>query len=230
MNPLIQEKLLDLLINIISIVLGGGVVVMIIELRRHRRESRAWAREDNMVEIDVPRADVMVRKWQVSEKMTPEEKVVIYENQLEGTVKHLVAVAHFVIRNTTAAEIIVTSYDANLLQIPPGDDRKCFYEWETFDLISVEDMGAIKLRPYAAIARVALIESHFDQERKLNTVPSTLVVEAWTSSGAIIHGSATLSVVPRLADIEFYRGRLHTTKYVDKIRPEPEPEEGEIPF
>ena len=32
MDPILQEKLLDLLINFISIVLGGGLITIIIEL------------------------------------------------------------------------------------------------------------------------------------------------------------------------------------------------------
>jgi len=226
MNPVIQEKLLDLLINIVSIILGGGIILMIIELRRHQREKRVWAREDQMLEIDIPRADVRVRQWQISDDMSAEEKLVIYENQLEGTVKQLLTVAHFVIRNTTGAEIVVTSYDANLLQIPPANDDKRFYELETVDLISVEDVGAIKLRPYAAIARIVIVVSDFDEGRRLDTVPSTLVVEAKTSSGATIHGKATLSVVPRFPDIKVHDGRYHPKQYVDKIGV---PEE-EIPF
>jgi len=222
MNPLIQEKLLDLLINIVSIILGGGIILLIIEWRRHKRERTVWAREDQLLEIDIPRADVSVAKWQIYDNMSSDDKVVIYENQLEGTVKQLLTVAHFVIRNTTGAEIIVTSYDVNPLQIPPGKESKRFYDLETVDLISVEDMGAIKLRPYATIARIAVVVSEFGKDRRLEAVPSTLVVEAKTSSGATIHGKATLSVVPRLPDIEQYDGLHHPKRYVDKIRPEEE--------
>ncbi len=218
MNPLIEEKLLDLLINVISIILGGGIIVMIIELRRHRRERRVWAREDQLIEIDIPRADLRVRKWQVTEKLSAEEKLVIYENQLEGTVKELLVTAHFVIRNTTAAEILVTSYDAKMLRIPPGHVSKRFYDLETADLVAVEDIGAIKLQPHAAIARIVILASRFGQDRKLETVPSTVLVEATTSSGASIHGQATLGVVSRIHGVEYYQKRYHPTKYVDKIR------------
>ena len=212
MDPFIQEKLLDLLVNIVSIILGGGIILLIIELSRHRRERRVGAREDHLLEIDIPRADLRVIKWQITDKMSDGDKVVIYEHQLEGTVRQLLIAAHFVIRNTTGAEIIVTSYDTNVLQIPPGHIRKSFYDLETFDLISVEDIGTIKLQPYAAIARMVILEDDFDEERKLDTAPSTLVVEAKTSSGATIHGKATLSIVPRLPpDLEL---GPHEKKYL----------------
>ena len=202
MDPFIQEKLLDLLVNIVSIILGGGIILLIIELSRHRRERRVWAREDHLLEIDIPRADLRVTKWQIIDRMSVVDKLEIYEHKLEGTIKQLLIAAHFVIRNTTSAEIIVTSYDINVLHIPPGHDKKGFYDLETFDLISVEDIGTIKLQPYAAIARMVILEGEFNSERRLDTAPSTLVVEAKTSSGATIHGKATLTIVPRLPDIE----------------------------
>ena len=160
--------------------------------------------------------------------MSAEEKLQIYENQLEGTVKQLVAVAQFVIRNTTGAEVVITSYDARLLQVPPGRDNKNFYDLETADLISVQDVGAIKLQPYGAIARTVVIYSRFGEGRRLEEVPSTFVVEARTSSGATIQGRATLSIVLRLPDIVFHKGTYHLKQYVEKIKVEEE--EDEIPF
>lgn len=237
MDPFIQEKLLDLLVNIVSIILGGGIILLIIELSRHRREKRVWAREDQLLEIDIPRADLRVIKWQITAEMRDADKVVIYEHKLEGTVRQLLIAANFVIRNTTGAEIIVTSYDANVLQIPPGHDRKGFYDLETFDLISVEEIGTIKLQPFAAIARMVILEADFSSERRLDTAPSTLVVEAKTSSGATIHGKAALTIVPRLPDIDlgmheenYYHH--YPKQYLKKLEEEPEEEEGEeeLPF
>lgn len=228
MDPLIQDKLLDLLVNVVSIILGGGIVVAIIEWRRHQREKRIWAREDQLLEIDIPRADIRVTKWQIGAKTPPAIKLRIYENQLQDTVRELVAIAHFVIRNTTGAEIIVTSYTAKILNIPPGPDDNRFYDMETADLISVQDICPVKLQPYATIPRIVILVNSFDENRKLERVPSTLVVEATTSSGKTMRGTATLSVVPHLPDVEFYDGAYHPKRYVDKIRP-PEVEE-EIPF
>jgi hypothetical protein len=226
MDPILQDKLLDLIVNISSIILGGGIILVIIEWSRHQREKRVWAREDQLMEIDVPRADMRVSNWQIAEDMSAEDKLFIYENQLEGTVKQLLIVSHFVIRNTTGAEIIVTNYDANILYISPGEDIKRFYDLETADLISVEDIGPIKLRPHGAIARILVIDSNFDKDRRLDTIPPTLVIEARTSSGATIHGTATLSVVTRIPDIDVYRKQVHPKKYIEKLKEE----EGTIPF
>ena len=236
MDPIIQEKLFDLLINIVSIILGGGIILMIIEWRRHQREKRLWAREDQLLEIDIPRADLRVTKWQITDKTPDDIQLRIYQNHLQDTVKELLAVAHFVIRNTTGAEIIVTSYTAKILNIPPGPDDKRFYDLETADLISVEDICPVKLQPYTTIPRIVILASNFDEGRRLERVPSTLVVEATTSSGATIRGTAAFSIVPQhLPDVEFYDYLYHPKRYLDKIRPpklpEEPPEEGEeIPF
>jgi len=225
MNPLIQEKLLDLLVNVIAIILGGGLIMLVIEWRRHQRERLAWQREDEMIQIDIPRSDMLVSKWQIGEKTSDKDKLVIYENKLEDTVKQLAIIAEFVIRNTTGAEIIITEYDAEILQVPSGDDSKQFYDLETFDLISVDDIGAIRLRPYTTVPRILVLVSHFGKDRKLDTVPTTVVISAKTSSGKIIQGKSTLRVMPRISDLEVYQGTIHPKKYVDKIR---EPEN--IPF
>jgi hypothetical protein len=227
-----DRVLLDLLINIVSIILGGGIILMIIEWRRHQREKRLWAREDQLLEIDIPRADLRVRKWQITDKTPDDIQLRIYQNKLEDTVMELLAVAHFVIRNTTGAEIIVTSYTAKILNIARVSEYKGFYDLETADSISVEDICPVKLRPYTTIPRIVILWSNFDEHRKLERVPSTLVVEATTSSGATIRGTAALSVVPHLPDVEFYEYSYHPKRYIDKIRPlEEPPEEGEeIPF
>ena len=135
MSPLIQGKLLDLLVNFVAIILGGGLITLVIELRRHQRERLNWQREDEMVQIDIPRSDLRCLTWIITDKTSDKDKLVIYENILEGTIRKIFVVAEFVIRNTTAAEIIITHYDADVLQIPSGNDTKHFYDLETHDLI-----------------------------------------------------------------------------------------------
>ena len=220
MDPVLQEKLLDLLVNFVSIILGGGIILLIIEWRRHQREKHLWEREDQLLEIDIPRADVLVQTWQITDSMSDKEKVTIYKNKLEGTISELLVVAHFVIRNTTSMEIIVTSYVANLLHIPPPSGRgplehsKRFYELETADLISKDHIGAIKLRPYSTIAREVILQNSFHEERRLDTVPSTLVIRAETSSGVTVQGVTSLNLVPFILDIEKYAFVHHPKKYL----------------
>jgi len=226
MSPLIQGKLLDLLVNFVAIILGGGLITLVIELRRHQRERLNWQREDEMVQIDIPRSDLRCLTWIITDKTSDKDKLVIYENILEGTIRKIFVVAEFVIRNTTAAEIIITHYDADVLQIPSGNDTKHFYDLETHDLISVDDIGAVRLRPYSTIPRVLVLVCEFDKDRKLESLPTTLVISAKTSSGKILQGKATLNLVNRIPDLEYFRDEYHLKKYADKVRTP----EDELPF
>lgn len=114
------------------------------------------------------------------------------------------------------------------MQIPSGNDDKRFYDLETFDLISVDDIGAVRLRPYATIPRVLVLICNFGKDRKLEAIPTTLVISAKTSSGKIIQGKVTLNLVTKINDLEYFRDNFHPKKYADKVRT-PE-EEDDIPF
>jgi len=217
MPPIMEDKLLDLLVNVIAILLGGGIITAIIEWRRHTREKITWDREDKMLEIDIPRADIIVRQWKIDEEMSADEKLEIYENKLENKIRQIVLQANFVIRNTTAAEIVITTYDANILQIPPGTNKTRFYDLETGDLISIEGTDAIKLRPYASIARIIVQVCNFGKDRVLDQTPTTLSVETQISNGATIRSTTNLKIVPRMPDLGVYEGSLQPTKYIAKF-------------
>jgi hypothetical protein len=231
MPPIIQDKLLDLIVNFIAIVLAGGLITVFIEWQRHQREKKNWKMEDELIQIDIPRSEMIVRKWQIEENTTDENKLMIYENKLQDTVKQLTVISEFVIRNTTAKEIIITKYDVELLQIPSGGyDFKRFYDLETFDHISVDEIGAVRLKPYTTIPRFIIYVCNFGKNRVLDTIPTTLVISAKTSSGKIIQSTTTsLRIIPKLPDdLEIYENAVQPKRYVDKIRP-PSGED-DIPF
>ncbi len=73
MDPVLVGKLIEygaqFLIQFLSIVAGGGLIILVIELRRHKREQQEWERQDRLLEIDIPRADIMVSKWVTSDKI-----------------------------------------------------------------------------------------------------------------------------------------------------------------
>lgn len=229
MDPVARDKLLDLIINVISIILGGGLVMLFIEWRRHQRESLNWKREDQRLEVHIPRADMMIRKWQLESNLPDRIKLNIYENKLEGTFRNLMLIADFVIQNTTQAEIVVVKYDFAILLIPPGDDVKRFYDLETGDLMSLEDTGPTKLRPLSALTRQIIFEGRFSKDRRLETLPTTFVVTAETSDGSIVQGRATIKIVSLIPDMKRVGEDLHPKKYADKLVVEPK-DETEIPF
>jgi hypothetical protein len=223
---------LPLLANIIGIILGGGLIALVIEWRRHQRELKQWELQDRQLQIDIPKAEMAASMWTLTDRTDKDRKILIYENRLENTVSDLLVVAEFVIRNTTSAEIIVTGYDVKVLNIPSGKDEKRFYELDTLDLISKEAIGAVKLRPLTTLSNFVIIESEFGANRRLENVPTTLAVEATTSSGNTIQGVATLNVVKHgVGDLEYSPdGVLHPRRYAEKLKPPAPQEEDDIPF
>lgn len=63
--------------------------MLLIEWRRHQRERNLWAREDAMIQIDIPRAEMYTTIWQLDDDMPDKQKLQIYENELEGTINPL---------------------------------------------------------------------------------------------------------------------------------------------
>jgi hypothetical protein len=227
MDPVLQDKLLNLVVNFVSFLLAGGVLTLFIEWRRHKRESQVWAREDKFLEIDIPRAEMRGTKWVVDPKMSADKKLTIYENKLEGLWRYVVIAGTFVIRNTTNTEIVVVDYDADALNLPV--DEKRFYDLETMDLLDVKAVGPLKLRPLAAITRLVVMEAVIDQNHRLETLPTTISIRAVTSSGTTIQQTATLNLVPAFPDVEQYGSSYHPKGYITKLRAM-EADETEIPF
>ncbi len=228
MNPILQDKLLDLLVNLVAIVLGGGLITLAIEWRRHKREMQNWQREDETIQIDVPVSNITRTKWKIDPKTSDKDKLMIYENQLENSIKLIIIYAEFVIRNTTPAEIIITNYGTELLSIPAGSDIITFYDLETFDVVSVDDFGAIRLKPYATIPRALVFVTKFDKDRKLaeDALPTTLVISVTTSSGKVIRRSAELNLVLGWPGVTVHEGVFVPTKFAEKFKDE----EDDVPF
>ena len=221
MDPLIKDKLLDLLVNVIAILLSGGLLTYFIESRRYKRERLSWQREDRMIAIDIPRSDIAIERWKITEKTSSEEKLEIYENNLLDTIKTILVVVEFVIRNTTAAEVIITHYDAGLFNLPAGDDVKNYFDLETHDYMSVKETGAIKLKPYASIPRFLVITSKFDKDRILEKAPSTVLISITTSNGVVGQVGTILKILPKKPDdVLLFEGSYYSRKDIEKTFPE----------
>jgi hypothetical protein len=92
-----EEFLATLLVNVISIILGGGIVLLIIEWRRHQREKIQWLIEDATLQIDIPRAELHVVRWEISDDMTEKEQLWVLKNKLDGQLRAFTVIAEFVI-------------------------------------------------------------------------------------------------------------------------------------
>lgn len=217
MDPLL-DKLLDLVVTILGVVIGGGLITAFIEVRRHRREKEIWQREDEMLQIDIPRADMMVIKWRTTDKMSDSVKVKIYENKLTGTVKTIFVVVEFVIHNTTGRELFIHDYDASIASLPTGEDRKTFYDLETSVIIPHQNRGNIKLKPNETLPRMLIIESAFDENRRLDAPPQDISILVKTSSGVTIPQTKDLNSVRKFHNLAWWKNGYHPKKYVDQMK------------
>jgi len=201
MSPYFWDKFWDLVVNLVSIILGGGAIVAYIEWRRYQREQRVIEREEEKVAIDVVNAEISDIRWEVHERMKPETKVRIYENKLEGTVREYTILVEFVLRNTTNTELVITELQCSEAGLPkrPYELRKSDV-YEIFDLPTGEYKGVklddlVKLEPRGSLGRAIWIERSFDERQKLETPPSTVTVQVKTSEGRVVDHNIPLRPV-----------------------------------
>lgn len=213
----LQEKLFDLLINFISIVAGGGLVFLIIEWRRHSRERKQWQQEDQMIQVDLPRAEMVVYRWEPDESMADKAQLVLYKKNLIGQVNEIIIIAEFVIRNTTSAEIILTDYVAKPLGVTSSREQTHYYDLEHFDPVSVDEIGAIRLNPYGNVPRYCIIRLRAESGSKIEQIPSTLAVEVTTSSGKVVQNKISLKTVEYFGEIQLHEYRYYPKKHLEKI-------------
>jgi len=240
MSPYFLDKFWDLVVNLVSIILGGGAIATYIEWRRYQRERRAEKREEEKVAVDVINGQIAVKRWELDDKMKSETKLRIYENQLQGTVKHYTILAEFVLRNTTNAELVLAQLETEepgvqKYDFRPGDVYEV-YDMQTGDLIGGYFPGVATLSPLGTLQRAVWIERNFHEKRKLETPPSTLTVGVTTSEGKEITRNIPLRDVPMVSPATFdpeddtmWYGRAKE-KPPRLRRPEEEFPEEEIPF
>jgi len=189
MTPYFWDKIWDLVVNLLSVILGGGAIVAYIEWRRYQREQEAIKKEEERLAIDVINAEIMFDTWRLHEKMDPETQLRIYKYQLEGTVRGYTILLEFVLRNTTATELVIIE----LRTEEPGVQRRP-HELRKHDIYDVFDLhsgkyvgkkldGLTTLGPNGTLGRAIWIERSFDEKQKLETAPSTIDVRVRTSEG-----------------------------------------------
>jgi len=207
MSPYFWDKFWDLVVNLVSIILGGGAIVTYIEWRRYQREQRALKREEEGVAIEVVSAAIEVARWKVVEKMSPEEQLRIYKNQLQDMVKEYTIALEFVVRNTTNTQQLITGIETEEPGIPEREGiitrAEQFDEYVVFDLQTPKILGydmesTSTLDPYATLGRCVYISRKFDEKRRLEKAPSTIIVEVKMSEGRSVVRNITLNEVPTI--------------------------------
>jgi hypothetical protein len=217
MSPFLQDKLWNLLINLVSFLIGGGLLLLIIEWRRHRREQRQWDREEARLEIDILRAEIDYGVWQITDKMPDKQKLKVYENQLLGSVHDYLILVSFVIRNTTNGELFLTSYGVEE-NAPPGGRIYRVYEQHTSNFLGSSDRDGTVLKPLGILARTILISRDIEIPQKMETAPTNARVYAEASGGVRVTKRVELEKVPLIRVAYTDEGELHLAAYVDQLQ------------
>ena len=218
LDPFLQEKLWDLGINILSVLIGGGLIVGFVEWQRHRREQQQWQREQSRVEIDIPRADIVYSTWVATDNMPPEQQLMIYKNELIGKVQDYVILVDFVIRNTTNGEQVITSYGASDI-VQTGTKEYQLYDLKTVNKIDTESLPVTSLEPLGIIARTALIINSIENPRqKVDTPPTHVIVYAQTSEGIRTQKEVRLKEVEYIPIDRGEDGQVYLTAYLETFR------------
>lgn len=243
MSPYFGDKFWDLVVNLLSVILGGGAIVAYIEWRRYQRERRAEEREQERVALDIVNAEISDIRWVVHDRMEPEMKLRIYENRLEGTVREYTILVEFVLRNTTNTDLVITELKCDEAGLPerPYQLRKSDV-YEVFDLPTGEYKGekldeVVNIGPLGSLGRAVWIERSFDERQKLETPPSTVTVQVKTSEGRVVDHNIPLRLVEWVSKLEaspsgciYYGGAKRLPPRVQRLEREEELPEEEIPF
>lgn len=192
MDPYYLDKLWDFAVNMLSVLVGGGAIVAYIELRRYQREKKAIQREEQRVAVDVISSEISVEKWVPHSGLSTEDKLRVYEHQLDGTVKSYIILLEFLLRNTTNTEVVVTRLATEEPGVPerPLESFAAEVE-EVYEIYDLQTGGSVPagfdelttLQPSGTLTRALWIQRFFDEQLKLETPPSTIAVTVETSGG-----------------------------------------------
>jgi hypothetical protein len=238
MSDFFADKFWDFIVNLLSVIAGGGAILAYIEWRRYQREKRVIRREEEGVAVDVVSSEIAAQKWELHEHMSADDKVRVYENQLQGTVKSYIILLEFVLRNTTGAEVVVTRLETEepgVLEVSRGmstpDTVDVVYEvyaLQTGEYLAAQLDELIALKPNGTLGRAVWIQRAFDEAHKLETEPSSVVMKLQTSERGEVEHNIPLRNVRAITKLRYtrdgkpYYGRAATLP--------PRLEDPEIPF
>lgn len=228
MDPFLQDKIADLIVTVIGVLIGGGLIVAFVEWKRHQREQEQWKREQEQwkreqekLEIDVPRAEIATNRWEVTKAMDDKMKLIIFENELSGKVSSYLILVDFVVRNTTNGEVIVTSYGVDDPTPPATRSKYDLHDMVKSEMVDKDNLSASKLPPLGTIARTALMQRKFAANKKIDNPPEKITIYAETSDGKRILQEVTLKETSIYPSIRYNDGMVPFLKsYIDTLSDE----------
>lgn len=110
-----EINLAQVLLSLLSGVIGGGIILAWIEVQRHRHEKEEWKLKDRRIDIKVLSVESNVDRWDPSEYRDEKDKLRIYELGLINKVSEWMFIIKISYSNLTDRDIIITSAE---LEVP----------------------------------------------------------------------------------------------------------------
>lgn len=109
-----EINLVQVLLSLLSGVIGGGIILAWIELQRHRHEKEEWKLKDKRIDIKVLSVESDVERWDPTKYRDEKEKLKIYEFGLNNKVSEWKFIIKIAYSNLTDRDIIITSADVEV--------------------------------------------------------------------------------------------------------------------
>lgn len=109
-----EINLVQVLLSLLSGVIGGGIILAWIELQRHRHEKEEWKLKDKRIDIKVLSVESDVERWDPTKYRDEKEKLKIYEFGLNNKVSEWRFIIKIAYSNLTDRDIIITSADVEV--------------------------------------------------------------------------------------------------------------------
>lgn len=128
-----EISLIQVLLSLLSGVVGGGIILAWIEIQRHRHEKVEWKLRDKKIDIKILTVESNISYWDPSTYNDEKQKLAIYEKGLTNKVSEWLFVVKVSYSNLSDRDILITSAD---LEIPmpsyevgktTGENKTRFY-------------------------------------------------------------------------------------------------------
>jgi len=237
-----DNYLLQILISLVSSIIGGGILISWIEFQRLRREKEEWKLKDKKIDLKLLSVEVDEFHWNVAEVGDEKEKLRIYETGLNNKVKEWLFLIKIAYSNLTDRDIIITMAE---LEIPmpifeiakmEGENKKNFnpLDIKKYDLMNKNPIysGSFPLViPQKSTTGIVFMGHwYFPYPYLVSSVPSNATFKITLDDGNTRQLIVDFSNTENISELAFSsNGIPNWEPALSKFRKEIEEEE-DIPF
>lgn len=240
-----EIDLVQVLLSLLSGVIGGGIIVAWIEIQRHRHEKEEWKLKDKKIDIKVLAVESNVSHWDPSLYNNEKEKLSIYEKGLNNKVSKWLLVIKISYSNLTDRDILITSAE---LEIPMpsyeiskkvSENKRQFYpitlhKYNLMEKTLITSFSFPLVLPQKTTAGIVFLgEWDFYYPYLVSSVPSTSTFIIKLDDGMARQISIDFNNAEPIQELAYSsKGNPHWEPALvkSKVEIEEEEEENEIPF